>query len=195
MKRKLVDLLLLLSCIAIVLLTFLALIGAKSAEHEAEAAVAEPALSSSTDVALAVPELTAAPESLSISELDKPIYNPAIPLSEDLQCILLAACEEHNVDPAIALGIIEVESGFDPSANNGLCYGLMQLNRTYFPSGLPAGENIQYGLEYLGQLLSQYGTAEAALTAYNAGHDTGGRVYANTVLAAAERWRNVVWAS
>ena len=29
----------------------------------------------------------------------------------------------------------------------------------------------------------------AALTAYNAGHDTGNREYAEKVMAAAERWR------
>ena len=66
-----------------------------------------------------------------------------------------------------------------------------QLNRDYFPSDLPAGENIRYGMEYLGRLLAQYDTIEAALTAYNAGHDTGSRVYANAVLAAAEKWRRV----
>lgn len=196
MRRKLIDLLLLLACIISVLLAFLMLMGAGSAEQEPKAAASEPALSPDTDVvALAVPELTAAPEPTPAPEPDKPTYDPAVPLAEDLQYILWAACEEHNVDPAIALGVIEVESCFDPKADNGLCYGLLQLNRRYFPADLPAGENVRYGLEYLGQLLVQYDTVEAALTAYNAGHDTGSRVYANAVLAAAERWRGIVWTS
>ena len=141
-------------------------------------------------VVLAVPEIPVTPT----PEPDKPAYDPAVPLPEDLQYILWVACEEHDVDPAIALGLIEVESGFDPGADNGLCYGLMQLNRRYFPSGLPPGENVQYGVEYLGQLLARHSTVEAALTAYNAGHDTGSRIYANAVLAAAEKWRGVIWA-
>lgn len=89
---------------------------------------------------------------------------------------------------ALALGVIEVESSFKLDADNGLCYGLMQLNRRYFPDGLTPGENIRVGVEYLGQLLDRYDTVEAALTSYNAGHDTGKRGYANAVLAAAEKW-------
>ena len=68
----------------------------------------------------------------------------------------------------------------------------MQLNPRYFPADLPPEENIRVGVEYLGQLLARYSTVEAALTAYNAGHDTGKRGYANAVLAAAERWRDAV---
>ena len=176
MKRTLVDLLLILSGIAFVLLAFIQ-VSAKADKREPEPVVTVPAL----------PDPTVSPEPT--PEPDEPAYNPVIPLSEDLQYILWASCEENNVDLAIALGLIEVESGFDADADGGLCYGLMQLNRKYFPSGLPAGENIQYGLEYLGQLLVRYDTVEAALTAYNAGHDTGSRAYANAVLAAAEKWR------
>lgn len=192
MKRTLIDLLLLLAGIALVLLAFLSLLSMESAEQEAETAATEPTASPDTDaMVLAVPELTAMPEPTSIPDPDKPAYNPAIPLSEDLQCILWAACEENNVDPAIALGLIEVESGFDPYADNGLCYGLMQLSRRYFPDNLPSGENIQYGVEYLGQLLARYDNVGSALCAYNAGHDIGSLGYANAVLAAAEKWRDL----
>lgn len=196
MKRKLIDLLLLLTGVAVVLLAFLLLRGMGNAEQETETETAEPVPSLRVDVvALALPEPTAAPEPKPTSEPtlspepDKPAYNPAVPLSGDLQRILWAACEEHDVDPAIVLGLIEVESGFDPCEDNGVCYSLMQLNRKYFPSGLTAGENIRYGVEYLGRQLARYGTVEAALTAYNSGHDTGNRAYANAVLAAAEKWR------
>ena len=103
--------------------------------------------------------------------------------------MLLEACEENGVELALALGVIEVESRFRVNADNGLCYGLMQLNRRYFPADLSPSENIRHGVEYLGQLLARYSTVEAALTAYNAGHDTGNRAYANAVLAAAEKWR------
>lgn len=190
MKYKLIDFLMVLACIAIILLAlwFMPCIG--SAEQEPETTVSEPMSLPCPDVvALALSEPTVTPEPTPTPKLDKPAYNPAVPLSEDLQIILQQACEDNGVDPAIALGVIEVESGFNPDADSGLCYGLMQLNRMYFPSGLPPGENIRYGVEYLGQLLTRYGDVEAALTAYNSGHDTGSRVYANAVLAAAEKWR------
>lgn len=194
MKRKLADALLILIGVAAVLLAFLALLSAGSAEQDTEAATAQPTpLPCAEVVALALPKPTAVPEPTTTPEPDKPAYNPAVPLPEDLQVILWTACEKNGADPALALGVIEVESGFDPGASNGLCYGLMQLNRKYFPGDLTPGENIRYGVEYLGRLLARYDTVEAALTAYNAGHDTGSRAYANTVLTAAERWRDIVW--
>lgn len=115
-----------------------------------------------------------------------------IPLDYELQDVLRTACAEFDVPVALALGLIETESRFDPEADNGQCYGLCQLNRDYFPDGLAPAENIRAGLEYLGDLLDRYDTAEAALTAYNAGHDTGARGYARAVLAAAERWEEVL---
>lgn len=111
-----------------------------------------------------------------------------VPLSYELQDVLQTECERCGVDYALALGLIETESGFDPDADNGLCYGLMQLNRNYFPADLSPAENIQAGMEYLAYQLGRYETVEAALCGYNAGHDTGARGYANAVLAAAERW-------
>lgn len=92
----------------------------------------------------------------------------------------------------IALGVMDVETGgtFDPTAVNPVsrCYGLMQLNPVYFPSGLSPAENIQAGIGYLGELLARYDTTDAALTAYHDGHDAGRRGYAIAVLEAAKRW-------
>ena len=77
----------------------------------------------------------------------------------------------------------------DPVSYVG-CYGLMQLNPDYFPADLSPAENIQYGVAFIAEKLDQYaGNVGAALTAYNAGHDTGNREYAEKVMAAAERWR------
>jgi len=121
-------------------------------------------------------------------EISMCIYDPAIPLSADLQAVLFEACAENDVPVALALGVIEVESCFMADADNGQCYGLMQLNRDYFPDKLSPEDNLRAGIEYLGRLLGQYGDPVAALTAYNAGYDTGRRAYANAVLAAAEWW-------
>ena len=202
MRRRitdhLIDLIIMQLCIVVVLSALLILSNAETSGCEAEATT-EPVPSPCADVVVlavapeptAVPEPSPMPEPSPSPEPDKPAYDPAIPLSEVLQLVLREACAKNGVELALALGVIEVESRFQPDADNGLCYGLMQLNRRYFPADLPPGENIRAGVEYLGQLLVRYGTVEAALTAYNAGHDTGARGYANAVLAAAERWRAV----
>lgn len=115
-------------------------------------------------------------------------YREDIPLSGALQAALREACEEHSVPVSLALGLIEVESRFDEMADNGLCYGLCQLNKRYYPDNLTPAENIQAGIAHLGGLLEQYEDTAAALTAYNAGHDTGNRAYARAVLDASEKW-------
>lgn len=120
------------------------------------------------------------------------VYDPAIPLSAELQAVLFEACTENDVPVALDLGVIEVESCFLADADNGQCYGLMQLNRDYFPDKLSPADNLRAGIEYLGRLLEQYGDTAAALTAYNAGYDTGRRAYANAVLSAAEWWEEAL---
>lgn len=118
-------------------------------------------------------------------------YREEIPLSEELQEVLWEACQEYSIDTALVLGVMEVESTFRTDAVSCVgCYGLMQLNPAYFPSNLSPAENIQHGVKFLAELLERYsGDEGAALTAYNAGHDTGSRVYAQKVQAAAEGWR------
>ena len=116
-------------------------------------------------------------------------YDPAIPLPAELQTVLRDACTEHGVPVPLALGVIQVESRFQPDAVSPEgCYGLMQLNPKYFPDKLSPADNLRAGVGYLGRLLRQYGDTGAALTAYNAGHDTGSRTYSDAVLAAAEGW-------
>lgn len=122
----------------------------------------------------------------------RPVASPepadyVTPLPSDLEDVLVSACEVNGVPVSLALGVMYTESRFQPGADSGVAYGLMQLNRSYFPSDLTPAENIQAGVAYLGKLLQRYETTEAALTAYNAGHDSGSRVYARTVLDAVER--------
>ena len=113
-----------------------------------------------------------------------------VPLSYELQDVLQTECERYGIDYCLVLGLIETESGFDPEADNGLCYGLMQLNRDYFPADLSPAENIRAGMAYLADLVEKYdGAVDKALVAYNRGHYAGEITsYANAVLAAAERW-------
>ncbi len=113
-----------------------------------------------------------------------------VPLSVELQEALAIACTENGVPLHVGLGLIETESSFNADAVSSVgCYGLCQLNPVYFPADLSPAENIRAGMEYLGYQLDRYdGDMAAALTAYNAGHDTGARGYATTVLEAAEKW-------
>mgnify|MGYP000814912205 CR=1 FL=1 len=122
-------------------------------------------------------------------------FRDDLPLDYSLQDHLHTACEANNVPYHVALGLIWVESRFQPDADNGTSYGLCQLNRDYFPDKLTPAENIKAGMEYLGSLIDRYGDLGAALTAYNAGSDTGDRTYASAVLEAAENWSCLLYTS
>lgn len=154
-----------------------------------------------TAITITAPEIDFTPlveaveEARQAAEYD--LYDETIPLDRDLQAVLREACEENGVAVCDALGVIEVESGFDPEASNGVCVGLMQTNEKYaskfkdatgYSIYTPEG-NIRGGVWYLGTLLEKYkGDIQAALCAYNAGHDTGARGYAKAVLASSEQW-------
>ena len=119
-------------------------------------------------------------------------------LSFELQDVLHTACEANNVPYHVALGLIEVESRFDPEAvgPDGYDIGLFQIrtsNHAWLSAETgadpltPAG-NIECGVWLIGYLLNRYEATDAALTAYRWGHDNGDRIYANKVLRAAEAW-------
>ena len=110
-----------------------------------------------------------------------------VPLTDKELTALLEACKTGHIDPTIGLGLIQVESSFRADALNERsgCYGYCQLNPRYFPTDLSPADNIRTGIEYLAYQLERYDDLEAALTAYNAGHDTGSRAYADMVLEAA----------
>lgn len=115
-----------------------------------------------------------------------------VPLTGEELDVLLETCEAGCIDPTIAFGLIQVESNFRADALNERsgCYGYCQLNPQYFPTGLSPADNIRTGIEYLAYQLERYdGDLEAALTAYNAGYDTGDRTYAEQVIAASATFR------
>lgn len=116
-------------------------------------------------------------------------FRADVPLDYELQDVLHTAAQANGVPYHVALGLIYVESRFQADADNGTSYGLCQLNRDYFQSGLTPAENIEAGMEYLGSLIERYGDLSAALCGYHDGHDTGRRGYSNAVLEAAGRWK------
>jgi soluble lytic murein transglycosylase-like protein len=86
------------------------------------------------------------------------------------------AAARYGLDPSVLHGLIQQESGFDPSARSGAgALGLTQLMPSTAASlgvaePLDPAQSIEGGARYLSQLLNQFaGNTADALAAYNAG--------------------------
>lgn len=113
-------------------------------------------------------------------------YNPItwdIPLSTELQSHIVITCEEYNIDPRIVIGLIQVESNYNPNTigDEGRSYGLMQIQLQWHEDRmkrlgctdlLDPYQNITVGVDILAEMCEKYDTMEEVLTAYNAG-ETG----------------------
>lgn len=125
------------------------------------------------------------------AELENELFWQTVPLDAECRAALEEACQEHGVPICLVLGVIYEESRFDPEASNDISYGLMGLNKKYYPSDITPAENIQAGVAHLAGQIERYdGDIQAALRAYNKGYDDGDRVYARKVLDASEKWEN-----
>lgn len=133
-----------------------------------------------------------------------------IPLDYDLQYHLAVVCAEYEVPVEIALGCIEAESSFCETAENGNCYGYMQINSINLSQLESIGvtdltdpyQNIRAGVYMLGDLYERYEDWDKALVCYNCG-ETGAREnvfaygctstsYSRNVLELAEKWAEVI---
>lgn len=89
--------------------------------------------------------------------------------------IIVSAAEAHGVDPMLVRALIQVESGYKPTARSRRgAMGLMQL----MPSTARAYQvrnpfdpktNIEAGIKHLKALIDRFRGVELALAAYNAG--------------------------
>lgn len=105
-------------------------------------------------------------------------YKQVDKLSLDLQNHIYNLCVENGVSFSIIMSIIEKESGFNASASNGVCIGLMQLHSAYNSGDLyDAYHNTELGIKLIGRLVTNYGL-EQGLVYYNCGEYSG--VYAPT---------------
>lgn len=108
-----------------------------------------------------------------------------VPLTEDLQDIIIDISEKRGVDPALVLAVIEKESGYNPDASgdNGRSQGLMQIWRSFHEKRMEKlgavnlydpRDNVIVGIDILAEKLEKYEDTEKALIAYNAG-DAGAK--------------------
>lgn len=100
-------------------------------------------------------------------------------LPEELEAHIDDAAALYGLDPVLVRAVIYVESRGQVDADNGLCYGLMQLNKKYasvFTEGAQVENitdpenNVLGGCWYLSEMLEYTGGQEAlALMCYNMG--------------------------
>jgi soluble lytic murein transglycosylase-like protein len=98
------------------------------------------------------------------------------PAGSDLQALAIAAARRHNLDPALVLALVQVESAFQPGAVSPKgAQGLTQLmpgtaREMGVKDAMDPEQNLDGGARYLRWLLSRYGgDLKRALAAYNAG--------------------------
>ena len=108
-----------------------------------------------------------------------------IPLSHELQDIADKACEDYKVPQDVLYAVMKVESGYQVDAQNGSCYGLMQIhtiNMEYLSSNIGTTDltdpeqNIQAGAFILGGYLEKYSLPDS-LMAYNLGEGGAKRLW------------------
>ena len=108
-----------------------------------------------------------------------------VPLTEDLQDVIIDTAGGRGVDPALVLAVIEKESGYNPDASgdNGRSQGLMQIWRSFHEKRMEKlgavnlydpKDNVLVGIDILAEKLDKYEDIEKALIAYNAG-DAGAK--------------------
>lgn len=173
------------------------------------------------EATVSIPPPVQAPAEVQVRELDEPvepdaisyrkdgyIYTDLVPMPKEYQKVMQEACRENGVPYALALGITECESSFDPWADSGVAYGYMQIAYINFDwlreeeifAGTRKG-NIDAGCRIIGELLEKYQDPHLALMAYNCGEygasqlwDEGytSSAYSRKVLEAASRWEEIV---
>lgn len=115
-----------------------------------------------------------------------------VPLDDELQSFIFGRCERYNLNPAIVIAMIDVESKFksDAVSDRGASFGLMQVQPRWHTERidrlgvydlLDPYQNVEVGIDYLAELVAKDRGIAWALMAYN-----GGYSYANAYVSRGE---------
>ena len=122
-------------------------------------------------------------------EVDRYSFTPLpdLPMDADLQEFTYYLSAAYEVDYSLILALIDVESGFNPTAISSTGdYGLMQINQCnagYLQERVGAADllnpydNIKGGLYILRGLFEKYGDSARVLMAYNMGERGAARLW------------------
>lgn len=143
------------------------------------------------------PEVDVIP--MEIREYDRTYFD--VPLDEDIQDCIFVLCEIYDVDPALVISIIQVESRYNSHTigDNGNSYGLMQVQPRWHEARMASlgcddlldpYQNVMVGVNFLAELFESGESVEWVLMTYNGGrehaysHISNGTVsdYASSVL-------------
>ena len=156
-----------------------------------------------------IPSTDAPTPTVSVTpEPERYILTEDVPLPFELQRVMQDACDKYGVPYALALAVAECESSFILEADNGTCWGLMQIHPINYPrlreNGIEPTEyagNIVAGVFMLGELLEKYSDTHKALMAYNCG-ETGAKrlwnqgyftsTYSRKVVTNYEKWQQII---
>lgn len=138
-------------------------------------------------------------EKIEAALVERGYFREDVPLTYLEQDYLHTACEEFGVEYEVMLGLIERETNFrNVQGDGGDSIGYCQIQPKYWSELMEEigaedlnepFDNFRTACAILSRHMENYGDLEAALTAYNAGHDTGSREYAAGVLENAEKWK------
>ena len=130
-------------------------------------------------------------ENISKALYDSGYFRYDVPLDDETQAFLRAACDESGVPYELALAVIRKESAFQNIiGDNGDSVGYMQIQPRWHKERMERlgvtdlrdpFSNFRVGCDYLAELLERY-PLEDALTAYNSG-SPGNSDYAKDVIS------------
>lgn len=198
-----------LEAIIITVLAINCALGATPASEECALTVEVLVQSAEKPAAVNPDKLVADPEIVSSeTEGRKHLHSDDIPLSYELQDVMQQACDVYDVPYPLALAIAECESSFNPDADNGICWGLMQIHPINYDRlrglGIEPTDyegNIVAGVLMIGELLDKYGDRHKALMAYNCGEGGAAKLwqqgcyssqYSRDVTALSEKWQQII---
>jgi soluble lytic murein transglycosylase-like protein len=152
-------------------------VGASSAAGASYAAEASPPQGSSGDFASALQAATSADAGVSPAAYQPSFQSAAVSAEGgEYEGLIDQSAARYGLDPAVLHGLIEQESGFDPSATSSAgATGLTQLmpgtaSSLGVSDPLDPAESIEGGARYLSEMMARFdGNTAEALAAYNAG--------------------------